>query len=223
MTQGTKTVGVVLSGCGFLDGSEIHEATLTLLALDRLGARALIMAPDVDQLHVVDHAKKRPAEGERRNVLAEAARIARGAISPLEAARAEELDAAIFPGGFGAAKNLSSFATEGAQMTVRPEVEAFLQAMRRLSRPMGFICIAPVLAAKVFGAERPLLTIGDDAGTAAALEAMGARHAARAVDDVAIDPALKLVSTPAYMCETSIAHVARGIDKLVATVLELTR
>lgn len=216
-----KRVGVLLSGCGFLDGAEIHEATCTLLSLDRRGARLVATAPDVAQHHVVDHLAKQPAAGQVRGVLAESARLVRGQITALDRVSAADLDALILPGGFGVAKNLCSFATEGRQMRVLPQVEALVRAMREANKPMGFICIAPVVAARVLGAERVEVTVGDDPETAAAIESWGGRHVVRRVDQIAVDERLKVVSTPAYMLGPWIADVAAGIDALVAKVLEL--
>lgn len=217
----SKRVGVVLSGCGFLDGAEIHEATLTLLSLDRRGATLVAAAPDVDQLHVVDHVKSAPVDGAHRNVLAESARIVRGRISELGALSARDLDALVFPGGYGVAKNLCTFATEGRNMRVLPAVERLVREMRAAGKPMGFICIAPVIAGRVLGAEGPKLTIGDDAETAAAIESWGARHVACTVEQVVVDERLRIVSTPAYMLGPWIAPVAAGIDRLVSAVLEM--
>lgn len=220
MAQAKKTVGVVLSGCGFLDGAEIHEATLTLLSLDRRGAQVVCLAPDVDQMHVVNHAKGKPAEGQRRNVLEESARIARGPVKPLSAAKASDFDALIFPGGYGAAKNLCTWATDGAKMTVLPDVARLVTDMRAAGKPLGFMCIAPVIAAKVLG-HGVRLTIGDDAATAAGLTAFGATHVAHKVEEIEVDQKLKVVSTPAYMLGPTIGPVAQGIDRLVGAVLEL--
>ncbi|HET9551962.1 MAG TPA: isoprenoid biosynthesis glyoxalase ElbB [Anaeromyxobacteraceae bacterium] len=216
-----KRVGVLLSGCGFLDGAEIHEATCTLLSLDRRKAKLVATAPDVAQMHVVDHVAKKPAAGPARNVLQESARIVRGQITDLGRVSVGDLDALILPGGYGAAKNLCSFATEGRGMRVLPDVERLVRAMRAAGKPMGFICIAPVIAAKVLGDQQVKLTIGDDAETAAAIESWGARHVTCKVDEIAIDEKLKVVSTPAYMLGPWIADVAAGIDKLVSAVLEL--
>lgn len=216
-----KRVGVLLSGCGFLDGAEIHEATCTLLSLDRRKAKLVALAPDVPQLHVVDHLAKQPAAGQGRSVLVEAARIVRGQITDLARVGAADLDALILPGGFGVAKNLCSFATEGRQMKVLPAVEALVKAMRAAGKPMGFICIAPVIAAKVLGGEGVRLTIGDDAETASAIESWGAKHVKCPVTGVVLDENLKVVSTPAYMLGPWIADVAEGIDRLVEKVLEL--
>lgn len=216
-----KKIGVVLSGCGVNDGAEIHEATLTLLALDRAGAQVVAMAPNVDQMHVIDHVAGAPAEGERRNVLVESARIARGEIRDMATVRATDLDALVFPGGFGAAKNLCTFAVDGASMTVNPEVDRLIKQMVEAQKPMGFICIAPVIAAKVLGELGPRLTIGNDVGTAGAMETLGATHVESPVDEAVLDQNLKIVSTPAYMLGPSIAPVARGIDKLVSAVLQM--
>src|SRR5574337_212340 len=147
-----KRVGVVLAGCGFLDGSEIQEVVATLLALDRRGASVVAMAPDVPQLHVIDHVRKEPGAGERR-VLAESARIVRGDIRDLAAVDERGLDALLLPGGFGVAKNLCTYATEGRSMRVNPDLERLVLEMRSAHKPMGFICIAPVIAARVFGRE----------------------------------------------------------------------
>lgn len=216
-----KRVGVVLSGCGFLDGAEIHEATCTLLSLDRREAKLVALAPDVEQMHVVDHLKGAPAEGEQRRVLAEAARIVRGQIAELSSVRAEDLDALVFPGGYGAAKNLCTFAVEGRNMRVLPAVERLARDMRAAGKPQGYICIAPVIAARLFGSEKVTVTIGNDRETAAAMESWGARHVDCRVEEIAVDQRLKIASTPAYMLGPWIAPVAAGIDKLVSAVLEM--
>jgi enhancing lycopene biosynthesis protein 2 len=215
-------VGVVLSGCGVFDGSEIHEAVVTLLALDRAGAQALCFAPDIPQAHVVDHRTKAPAAGEARSVLVESARIARGDIRDLTTARAEDLDALIVPGGFGAAKNLCDFAFKGKDCAVHPALAALIRGMHQRKKPMGFVCIAPVIAARVLG-ERVQVTIGSDPDTARAVEAMGARHVECPVDMCVVDEKNRIVSTPAYMLAGSIREAAGGIERLVKEVLKLAR
>jgi enhancing lycopene biosynthesis protein 2 len=216
-----KRVGVLLSGCGFLDGAEIHEATCTLLSLDRRGATLVAMAPDKPQHHVVDHLAKQPQAGAARNVLQEAARIVRGQITPLAKVKADELDALILPGGFGAAKNLCTYAFDGAAMKVDPDVERLLRAVRAAKKPMGFICIAPVIAARLFGSEHVKLTIGMDPSTAGHMTGWGAEHVECPVDQIVVDQRLEIASTPAYMLGPWIAPVAAGIDKLVGAVLEM--
>ena len=212
-------VGVLLSGCGVFDGTEIHEAVLTLLALDRAGAEIVCMAPNVEQAHVINHLTQE-VTAEKRNVLVESARIARGEIKDLKDVQAGDLDALIRPGGFGAAKNLSDFAFKGPEATVHPEVKRLLNDLAAAGKPIGAICIAPVVLALALGKLcRPELTIGNDPGTAQAIEAAGAKHVARAVDEIHIDAANNLVSTPAYMLGPGIADIAPGIEKLVAAVL----
>ncbi len=215
-----KRVGVILAGCGYLDGAEIHEATCTLLSLDRRKAKLVAMAPDVPQMHVVDHLKGEPT-GEARSVLTESARIVRGRIQPLAKVGAQDLDALVFPGGYGVAKNLCTFAVDGRKMKVLPEVERIVRDMRSAGKPLGFICIAPVIAARVLGGEGVKLTIGNDAETAAAIESWGARHLECKVDEIVVDERLEVVSTPAYMLGPWIAPVAAGIDKLISAVLEM--
>jgi len=216
-----RKVGVVLAGCGVFDGSEIHEATITLLALDRAKAHITCIAPHVNQAHVIDHANGNVAEGQARNVLSEAARIARGEIKNIQNINAAELDALIFPGGYGVAKNLCTFAVDGKNCSVNSDVERLIKAMHTAKKPLGFICIAPVICAKVLGAQKPKLTIGNDAETAKAIEAMGGKHVECPVDDIVTDEINKIVSTPAYMLGPSIAYIAKGIEKCVSKVLEL--
>jgi enhancing lycopene biosynthesis protein 2 len=210
-------VGVVLSGCGVYDGSENHEAALTLFFLDRAGAEIICLAPRVSQAEVVDHATGK-STGETRQVLAESARIARGDIGDIGQVKADDLDALVFPGGFGAAKNLCDFAVKGAGCTVNHEVERLIKEMHRAKKPMGFICIAPVIAARVLGAT---VTIGNDPDTAAAISEMGGRHVICAVSEISVDEENKIVSTPAYMLGPTISQVARGIEKLVDMILRL--
>jgi len=216
-------VGVVLAGSGVFDGAEIHEAVVTLLALDRAGAEAVCLAPDVEQMHVVNHLTGEVTPGERRNVLVEAARIARGKIRDVASAAAADLDALIVPGGFGAAKNLCDFAVKGAECSVHPAVAALVRAVHAAGKPIGAMCIAPTAIAKVLGEECPVLTIGNDPTTAAAIEAMGARHQACDARGAVVDREHKIVTTPAYMLASSIGEAAAGIEKLVAEVLALVR
>ncbi|KHN54091.1 isoprenoid biosynthesis glyoxalase ElbB [Dickeya fangzhongdai] len=214
-----KKVGVVLSGCGVYDGSEIHEVVLTLLAIDRAGAEAVCFAPDKEQLHVINHLTGE-VTGEKRNVLAESARIARGKIQPLSSADPQQLDALIVPGGFGAAKNLSDFATRGADCEIDNELKILTREIHKKNKPIGFICIAPAMLPKLLDTSVQL-TIGNDEGTAQAVEAMGGVHVKCPVDDIVVDVTHKVVTTPAYMLANSIGEAASGIEKLVARVLEL--
>lgn len=211
----------MLSGCGVYDGSEIHEAVLTLLAIDRRGAEALICAPDMPQAHVINHVTGEPAPAETRNVLVESARIARGKVRDVTRVAAADIDALILPGGFGAAKNLCDFAFKGAGCTVHPDIARLVREVHQAHKPIAAVCIAPVLIAKLLGLERPSLTIGTDSGTAAQVETMGARHVDCPVREFVVDRAHKLVTTPAYMLAGRISEAADGIDKCVEALLEM--
>ncbi|EPL8003512.1 isoprenoid biosynthesis glyoxalase ElbB [Klebsiella aerogenes] len=214
-----KKIGVVLSGCGVYDGAEIHEAVITLLAIARHGAQAVCFAPDKAQTDVINHLTGETM-AESRNVLIEAARLARGAIQPLASARVDDLDALIVPGGFGAAKNLSNFAAQGSDCVVDRDLQALTLAMHEAGKPLGFMCIAPALLPKIF--PTPLrITIGTDPDTAEVLEEMGAEHVPCPVDDIVVDEDNKVVTTPAYMLAQNIAEAASGIEKLVDRVLVL--
>ncbi|MGE5545898.1 MAG: isoprenoid biosynthesis glyoxalase ElbB [Solirubrobacterales bacterium] len=209
---------VVLSGCGVYDGSEIHEAVLTLLAIDRQGGAYQCFAPDIAQSDVVNHATHAPMD-ESRNVLVESARIARGRIKPLSAFDAAQFDVLIFPGGFGAAKNLSTFAADGAECRVNADVERAVRDMAAAGKPIGALCIAPTLVARILGDVE--LTIGSDAGTAAAIEQMGGKHVEAGHGQVVIDRARRVVTSPCYMLDSSIAQVADGADAAVRALMAM--
>ena len=215
-----KKIGVLLSGCGVFDGAEIHEAVLTLLFLDRSGASALCMAPNVDQLHVINHLTQQVAD-ERRNVLVESARIARGEIQDVSSVSADDIDGLIIPGGFGAAKNLSDFAVKGPEAQVHPDVQRLLEELSDRSKPIGALCIAPATLTRALSKRSPQVTIGNDAGTASAIESMGGVHTDCSVSDICIDEKNRIVTTPAYMLGPGIKDVAIGIEKLVDKVLSL--
>ncbi|MEH6551885.1 MAG: isoprenoid biosynthesis glyoxalase ElbB [Pseudomonadales bacterium] len=213
-------VAVVLSGCGVFDGSEIYESVITLLRLSQEGADYQCFAPDIEQMHVVNHLSGEVVEGESRNVLVEAARLARGEIKNIVEARVDDFDALIVPGGFGAAKNLSDFAVNGAGLSVQPDFLTFAQAMHKAGKPIGLMCIAPTMSAKIFGAGVQC-TIGSDEATAAAISASGGEHVDCKVNEIVIDQQRQYVTTPAYMLASSIAEAASGINKLVDEVLKL--
>lgn len=217
-----RKIGVVLSGCGYLDGAAIQEAVVTLLAIDRAGAEAVCMAPDIDQMHVIDHrtGKEMP---EKRNVLIESARIARGDIQDVKGVGPAELDALILPGGYGAAKNLCNFAVKGENCQVDPDVGKLVRSLADARKPIGVICIAPALMAKVAQekGERVKLTVGNDGETVAALQKMGIEHVDTKVEDIVVDEEHRIVSTPAYMLGQRISEVAEGIEKLVKAVVDM--
>jgi len=210
----------LLSGCGVFDGSEIHEAVLTMLFLDQAGAEIICMAPDIPQAHVINHLTNEEM-GESRNVLVESARIARGEIKNLSDVKEVDLDALILPGGFGAAKNLSDFAFKGLGGEVNPDVKRLIDDMVKASKPIGALCIAPATVGMALKDQSPELTIGSDEETIGALQALGVKHTVCAVDEIAVDEKNKVVSTPAYMLGPGIKDVAKGIEKAVKKVLSM--
>ena len=209
-------VGVVLSGCGFLDGAEIHESVLTLYFLERAGAQIEMFAPDVPQMHVINHLTGKPTD-ETRNVLVESARIARGDIKDVKQATMDDLDALVLPGGYGVAKNLSTFATRGADAEVNPEVKRLVDETIAARKPLVAICISPALvAAALRGTDtHARLTIGNEADTAAALETMGATHRDCPVHKAVIDEDNRIITTPAYMLGPGPKDVGTGIEQSI--------
>ncbi len=213
-------VAVVLSGCGVYDGAEINEAVLSLLCLEQQGASYQCFAPDIQQMHVINHLSGEAEAGETRNVLVEAARIARGNIKDLASLEPGEFDALLVPGGFGAAKNLCNFAVAGAEMEVQADFLQIARGFHQAGKPIGLICIAPVMAAAICG-EGTRCTVGNDADTAAAIEAMGGVHQDCPVSEARVDSERKLVTTPAYMLAGSVAQAYGGISECVKEVLAL--
>ena len=215
-------VGVVLSGCGVNDGAEIHESVITMLALDRAGVDMVLMAPNIDQLHVINHYTESEMD-ESRNVLVESARIARGKIRDMAEVHTSDIDALIFPGGFSVAKNLSDYAMAGADCSVNPDVKRFATDVHKAGKPIGVICIAPVMFAKILqgAGDSVELTIGTDEQTSSDINSMGSNHISCPVEDIVIDKKNKIVSTPAYMLAQRISEAAEGIEKLVKEVLAM--
>ncbi|KAM9850515.1 glutamine amidotransferase-like class 1 domain-containing protein 3, mitochondrial [Aulostomus maculatus] len=224
--QMSKSVAVVLSGCGVYDGTEIHEASAVLVHLSRAGAKVNMFAPDVNQMHVINHLKGEESQP-ARNVLVESARLARGNIKALSQLSVGDHDAIIFPGGFGAAKNLSTWATQGKDSSVNPEVKAVMQAFHREGKPIGLCCISPVLAAKVFpGCEITLGQENDDKyphtkDTAAVVSQLGCKHVNTSVSQSHVDAENKLVTTCAFMCDAPFHEVFDGIGLMVQDVMKL--
>ncbi|XP_028655424.1 glutamine amidotransferase-like class 1 domain-containing protein 3, mitochondrial [Erpetoichthys calabaricus] len=222
-----KRVAVVLAGCGVFDGSEIHEASAVLVHLSRSGAEVSIFAPNIDQMHVIDHVKGNPTE-EQRNVMVESARLARGNIHDLAELQVNELDAIIFPGGFGVAKNLCSWAVDGNKCTVNDLVKSTLLAFHNAKKPIGLCCISPVLAAKVFpGCE---VTVGHDTNsdgrfpdcsTASSIEELGCKHICKNVNEAHVDEKNKIITTCAFMCKAPLHEIFDGVGVMVQEVLKL--
>lgn len=215
-----KNIAVILSGCGVYDGSEIHEAVLTLLAIEQAGAKYRCFAPNIQQHHVINHLTGEVMVDEQRNVLVESARIARGDVEDLSEFYLDEFDALIVPGGFGAAKNLSDFAINGENFSVNAQVLEVCQAFAKAGKPAGYMCIAPAMIPLIYG-DNAQATIGHDIGVAESLMNVGLAHKDCAVDDIIVDSRHKLVSTPAYMLATTLTEASLGINKLVRKVISL--
>ena len=217
-----KKVGLLLSGCGVNDGSEIHESVISMLALDRAGVETVIMAPNIDQMHVVNHYTGQEMD-EFRNVLVESSRIARGNIKDMAEVTGNDLDALIIPGGFGVAKNLCDYAMTGSDCSINPDVYRLVSEVHLLEKPIGAICIAPVMMAKIFGEqdESAEMTVGSDELRSIDINTMGSKHIKCSVSEMIIDKDKKLVTTPAYMEAKSIKEAAEGIEKLVTQILSM--
>jgi enhancing lycopene biosynthesis protein 2 len=214
----TKSFAVVLSGCGVYDGAEIHESVMTLLAIDQLNCTYSLFAPDIEQMHVVNHLTGQES-GEKRNVLIESARIARGKIKSLNEYKPDDFDALIFPGGFGVAKNLCTFAVNGPDCKVNPDVEKAVRDTHKAGKPIGALCIAPAMISKILGNVE--VTIGQDKGTAEAIKSMGSTHKNTKHGEVAIDAKNKIFTTPCYMLDSTIKQIHDGAYNLVKAIIEM--
>ncbi len=214
-----KKIAVVLAGNGVFDGAEIHEATLSLLAIAQKGAEYQCFAPDINQAHVINHITGEEMP-ETRNVMVEAARIARGNIRALSEYNADEFDALLIPGGFGAAKNLCTFAFDGPDCKVNPDVETAIKCTVEAAKPVGALCISPALIAKVLGDVE--VTIGQDEGTADAISSLGAKHVKTTHGEIVVDNKYKVVTTPCYMLDATIDQIAAGASNVVDKILELS-
>ena len=211
-----KKCAVILSGCGVYDGSEIHESSLLTYFLDLHEISITFLAPNINQTDCIDHHIGKPMKKITRNCLVESARIARGPVTDINECDTNEFDMAIFAGGFGAAKNLSSFATDSENLTINSMVESFILTMNNQKKPLGFMCISPVIAAKLFPKLR--CTLGLDQANLDTLTKIGATPIQANYDDVVFDEAYNVYSTPAYMIDTTISKIALGIEKLVTSM-----
>jgi len=209
---------VVLAGCGVYDGAEIQEAVMTLYAIDRIGGTYQVFAPNVKQHHVINHITGE-AMNEARNVLTEAARIARGKIKALTEYRVADFDALIFPGGFGVAKNLCTYAVDGTDCHVDRVVEAAIRDTHRAGKPIGALCISPVLITRVLG--DVTVTIGNDPSTVSDITAMGGRHETKRHGEVSVDKKNRIVTAPAYMLNATITEIARDAEEVIKAIKEM--
>lgn len=215
-----KKIALILSGCGHRDGSEITEAVSLLIALQLQGAKVSCFAPDLN-FDVIDHTTGKKT-GEQRNVLIEAARIARGDIQDLKDLKTKDFDGLAFAGGLGVTKNLSDWATKGSECQVLPALAKVIKEFHQQSKPIGAVCIAPILLAKVLGPEGAELTVGKDSETAQEIAKTGAHHIVCPVNDYVTDRLTKVISTPAYMYEASAHEVFKGISGLAKELVEMS-
>ncbi len=213
-----KKFAIILSGNGVYDGAEIHEATMSMYAIVKNGSSYDIFAPDMEQYHVINHITGEEMN-EKRNVMIEAARIARGKISPVTDYNPANYDGLLFPGGFGVAKNLCTFAFDGVDCKVLPEIEKAIKDTVAAQKPIGALCISPVLIAKVLGNVE--ITIGQDKATAEQAEEMGARHINTHHGDVIVDSKFKVATTPCYMLDATIMDIAEDAENVVLSMLEM--
>lgn len=219
MVANRKSIAVILSGSGHQDGSEIHEATLTLLAIHKNGYDFQCYAPDIAQHHVLNHLTGKEME-EERNVLIESARIARGQVTDLSLFKPADHEALVIPGGLGAAKNLSTFAFDGADCVINRDVQQAVEGMVKASKPIGALCIAPVILARLI--DNALLTIGHSPEVSKALLSMGARHQSTMQAEIVVDRERKLVTTPCYMLDARVNQIAKGAERLIQEIIALS-
>jgi enhancing lycopene biosynthesis protein 2 len=214
-------IAVILSGCGVYDGSEIHEATLTLLSIEKLGHQTQCFAPSMPQIKTINHLNQ-TASTDTRNTLQESARIARGNIQPLDQAQNHSIDAVIFPGGFGAATQLCDFANKGAKASLHPEVKTLASNMLAQKKPMGFLCIAAVMVPLIYPPQARC-TIGNDPETAQTIETMGAKHInCHQADEVVIDQQHQICSSPAYMLAKNLLTLEKSIHNCLSSLIHMT-
>ncbi|HOF16997.1 MAG TPA: isoprenoid biosynthesis glyoxalase ElbB [Bacteroidales bacterium] len=212
-----KKFAVIISGCGNMDGAEIHETLMTLLAIEKKECEYELFAPDKEQHHVINHLTKKEMP-EKRNMLVEAARIARGNIKDISAFSIKNFDAVVFPGGYGVAKNFFTYAFDGINAKVLPEIEKIIKDTHAAGKPIGALCISPVLIAKVLG--DVTVTIGHDKNTTDDIISMGANHINSAPTDVVSDRKNKIFTTPCYMLNAHLVEIAEGVENLIETMLQ---
>jgi enhancing lycopene biosynthesis protein 2 len=214
-------VGVLVYGAGMMDGSEIQEVVIAMLALDSAKVNVVFFAPSDAQADVIDHNTYQTVTGETRNMLTESARITHGNVVPISKVSAADFDALILPGGLGFIKGVTTYARDGINFTINPDLQRILVDMHAAGKPIGFLCVTPIAAAKLFGKEKVTLTIGNNKDMIAQVEAMGARHVEAAASEIVVDKHARIVSSPAYMVGPDISTVASGIKKCVLQVLEM--
>ena len=214
-----KKFAVILAGCGRKDGSEINEAITLLLSIEQHHCEYQCFAPDRPQTEVIDHLTEKKVTNAKRNILTEAARLARSKILPIEEYNAADYDGLLFSGGYGVAKNLCDYAYKGADMEVQPDVARAIVETREANKPIGGMCIAPVMFAKLLPGV--CVTLGNE-GTDDAdnIRKMGAYHVQTEHGDVCADNELMVFTTPAYMLDATLKDVYDGAYNLIEAIVE---
>lgn len=223
-------IGVLLSGCGVYDGAEIQEAVLTLLAIDEIDAEAVCISINKNQHHVINHLNGEEMD-ENRNMLVESARIARGNIKDISEVDPADIDALIIPGGFGSAKNFTTWAFNGPDGEILPEVKLLLVNLMNIAKPIAALCVSPVVLAKALeGSDyHPNVTIGSNTelspydinAFAQGLEATGMQTEFKSVKEILVDEKNKIVTAPCYMMEASIVEIRKNIRSAVEALRDL--
>lgn len=213
-----KKVAVILAGCGTMDGSEINETVTLLLALDQHNIEYQAFAPDEDQYEVWDHVKWQHTD-EKRNMMAEAARIVRGKILPISQFNADYFDALFLPGGNGAAKNIFTYALDGINFKVNKDVEKAIRDIHAQGKPIGAMCIAPLMVAKVLGNVNVTMGSGQ-CQQAKELEMIGCKHTETTHGGVAIDKENKIFTTPCFMLNATLKDIYQGAWNLVEEMVK---
>ena len=223
-------IGVIFSGSGVYDGTEIQEGVFTLLSIKKAGAEAVCFAPDVDQHHVINHITGEEMQ-ETRNVLVESARIARGDIQSLDAFDASQLDALILPGGFGAAKNLTKWAFSGPEGEINEQVKAAIVSMVKMNKPVAGLCMGPTVIAKALEGSglSATLTVGSTEAPSPyeidaisqGMEKTGATAVMKTIEEIAVDKKNKIVTAPCYMMEADILQIRTNVQKAVDALVKL--
>ena len=213
-----KKVAVILAGCGTRDGSEINETVTLLLALDQHNIEYQAFAPDENQYEVDNHVTGQ-CTMEKRNMMVEAARIVRGNILPITKFNANDYDALLFPGGTGTAKNIFTYAIDGIDFKVNKEVEKAIKDIHAQGKPIGAMCIAPLMVAKVLGNVNVTMGSGN-CRQAKELPMIGCKHTETTHGGVAIDKENKVYSTPCFMLDATLKDVYQGAWNLVEAMIK---
>lgn len=223
-------IGVLLHGSGVYDGTEIQEAVLSLLAIRELGHEYICLAPDIQQHHVINHTNGEEMS-ERRNVLVESARIARGEIEALTLSHVDKIDALVLPGGFGTAKNFTKWAFSGPDGEIDPLVRDFLRSVIKQAKPIAALCMSPTTVAKALqdtGVKSTLSVGSNEAASpydidaiSGGMEVAGARVEMKTVEEVSVDVENKIVCAPCYMMEADILQIRSNIYQAVKKMIDL--